>query len=87
MRRQRSAQGSGVNVHNDLSRDINAGIRRARGPALSTIRKWREEWKKGSACIHYTFEEWKKKKIAQFYKEKRKKLKEQKNAPKKKTTP
>ena len=48
----------GVNVHNDISMDINRGIRRVPRPSLKLIGEWRVQWANSDAVIHMTFEEY-----------------------------
>ena len=63
----------GVNVHNDISMDINRGIRRVPRPSLKLIGEWRVEWANSDAVIHMTFEEYKRKMITKWYREKKRK--------------
>jgi len=68
-----SSKAEGVNIHNDISMDINRGIRRVPRPSLKLIGEWRVQWANSDAVIYMTFEEYKRKMISKWYREKKRK--------------
>lgn len=65
----------GYNMLNDISRDINNGIRkaRARRPSVTTIYKWQQEWIASGADHFVPFIDYKRAKLKEYYKNKRSK--------------
>jgi len=69
----KNSKAEGVNVHNDISKDINRGIKRVPRPSLKLISKWREQWAKSDSVIHMTFDEYKRKMVREWHRERKKK--------------
>jgi transposase len=59
---------------NDTARDLNHKIykRRSRGPSITTIYNWQQEWRSLGLDFKISFYEYKKKKLKEWYERKRK---------------